>query len=129
MDFKERDRYLLEYYCAQCAFQKQVIKAFGYNAEVDPEQLPLDVPELSSYHLLSLLEELGELVKSDKRWKNYRNTHFDKENKLEELADCFIVLMNVAIFSGIMPHEFEAAIFNKMAENMKRIKEQGEKQC
>lgn len=117
-----RRRTFFEYYCGQTAFQRMVVNKMGYNEKIDPEQLPLDVPNLSSYHLLSLLEELGELVKSDKRWKNYRNTHYDKSNKLEELADCFIVLMNVAIFSGISPDEFENAIFDKMIENVKRVK-------
>ena len=110
-----------DFFNDQVAFQKEVNEKFGYNAKV--ENIPEDNVEGAKYHMLALMEETGELVKSDKRWKNYRNTNYDKSNKLEELSDCFITLFNIAMYSGISAEELELALNNKMAENMKRIGE------
>lgn len=105
----------------QMLFQKKVFENFGYNGRtLNDVELPNDVPDVSSYHMLALMEEVGELVKSDKRWKNYRNTKFDKENKLEELCDCFITLMNIAMFSGITSDKLYDAIMAKIDENTSR---------
>lgn len=109
------------FYKDQILFQNEVIKRFGYKELNKDDKLPIDNVSVSSYHLLALAEEVGELIKSDKRWKNFRNTHFDKQNKLEEIADCFIVLMNVCIFSGISADEFEESIMKKIKENFERI--------
>ena len=70
--------------------------------------------------LKMMLEEIGELVKSDKRWKNFRNNKFDRDNKLEELCDCFITLMNITMFSGFSCEEVEEAVANKIDENYER---------
>lgn len=110
-----------DFFNGQVAFQKEVNEKFGYNAKV--ENIPEDNIEVAKYHMLALMEETGELVKSDKRWKNYRNTNYDKSNKLEELSDCFIILFNVAMYSGISAEEFELALTKKMDENAKRIRE------
>lgn len=110
-----------DFFNDQVAFQKEVNEKFGYNAKV--ENIPEDNVEVAKYHMLALMEETGELVKSDKRWKNYRNTHYDKSNKLEELSDCFITLFNVAMYSGISAEELELALTKKMDENIKRIRE------
>lgn len=110
-----------DFFNDQVAFQKEVIEKFGYNAKV--ENIPEDNVEVAKYHMLALMEETGELVKSDKRWKNYRNTHYDKSNKLEELSDCFITLFNIAMYSGISAEELELALTKKMDENIKRIRE------
>ena len=105
----------------QVNFQKEVNEKFGYGVKV--ESIPEDNVEIAKYHMLALMEETGELVKSDKRWKNYRNTHYDKDNKLEELSDCFITLFNVAMYSGISAEELELALTKKMDENAERIRE------
>ena len=110
---------LAEFYEDQIAFQSIVTDKYGYGCKV--ESIPEDNVEVAKYHLLGLTEEVGELVKSDKRWKNFRNTQFDKENKLEEISDCFICLMNVAIFSGISSEELTDALSKKMNDNFKRI--------
>lgn len=110
-----------DFYNDQIAFQNEVVEKIGYGIEV--KSIPEDNVEIAKYHMLALIEETGELVKSDKRWKNYRNKHFDKANKLEELSDCFITLFNVAMFSGISAEELELSLSNKMAENAKRIGE------
>ena len=110
-----------DFFNDQIAFQKEVNEKFGYNAKV--ENIPEDNVEIAKYHMLALMEETGELVKSDKRWKNYRNTHYDKSNKLEELSDCFITLFNIAMYSGISAEELELALTKKMDENVERIRE------
>ena len=110
-----------DFFNDQVAFQKEVNEKFGYNAKV--ENIPEDNVDVAKYHMRALMEETGELVKSDKRWKNYRNTHYDKSNKLEELSDCFITLFNVAMYSGISAEELELALTKKMDENIKRIRE------
>ena len=110
-----------DFFNDQVAFQKEVNKKFGYNAKV--ENIPEDNVEVAKYHMLALMEETGELVKSDKRWKNYRNAYYDKQNKLEELSDCIITLFNVAMFSGISGKELAEALETKMNENYNRIRE------
>ena len=110
-----------DFFNDQVTFQKEVNEKFGYNAKV--ENIPEDNIEVAKYHMLALMEETGELVKSDKRWKNYRNTHYDKSNKLGELSDGFITLFNVAMYSGISVEELELALTKKMDENIKRIRE------
>lgn len=114
-------RSFADFFNKQVDFQKEVNERFGYGVKV--EHIPEDNVEVAKYHTLALMEETGELVKSDKRWKNYRNTYFDKANKLEELSDCFITLFNVAMFSGISAEELELALSKKMVENMKRVRE------
>ena len=85
--------------------------------------LPVDDVHISSYHIQQLVSEIGEVLAADKRWKNIRNDKYDSENKLEEIADCFIVLMNIAIFSGISSKQFEDAIVKKLNVVNKRFKE------
>ena len=116
-----KNKTLEECYDGQVKFQKEVAKKYGYN--VDVKNIPEDNIEVAKYHMLALLEEAGELVKSDKRWKNYRNTYYDKQNKLEELSDCIITLFNVAMFSGISGKELAEALETKMNENYNRIRE------
>ena len=116
-----KNKTLEECYDEQVKFQKEVVKKYGYN--VDVKNIPEDNIEVAKYHMLALLEEAGELVKSDKRWKNYRNTYYDKQNKLEELSDCIITLFNVAMFSGISGKELAEALETKMNENYNRIRE------
>lgn len=113
---------LKEFYRMQMAFQESIMAKVGYNGEKRNEILPIDDVSLMSYHLIALLEESGELVKSDKRWKNFRNTHYDKDNKLEEISDCLITLFNICAFSGITPDDLEAALLKKIENNVERLK-------
>lgn len=83
--------------------------------------IPQDVPELSSYHVQQLVSEIGEVLEADKRWKNFRNERYDKEAKLDELADCFIVLMNISMFSGFSAQDIYDAIAKKQAVVRSRI--------
>ena len=87
---------------------------------------PCDSPEWFKYHMAAMVEELGELLKADKRWKTHRNTNYDKAEKLDELADCFITLFNLGIFSGFTKDEVYDAILNKVFENHRRLDEKAE---
>lgn len=83
--------------------------------------IPVDDVKLMSYHIQQLMSEIGEVLDADKRWKNFRNQKYDESAKLEEIADCFIVLMNVAMFSGFDGVQLTDAIVNKLNEVSERI--------
>ena len=76
--------------------------------------VPVDDVGLASYHVQQLMSEIGEVLDADKRWKSHRNDKFDKNAKLEELADCFVVLMNIAMFSGFDGDDLANAIQQKL---------------
>ena len=115
MDFKK-------IYKMQINNQSLLIDNHLYDG-VDNISLPTDNVFLSSYHIQQLMSEIGEVLAADKRWKNIRNDKYDYNNKLEEIADCFIVAMNIAMFSGISPNELEHEIINKLEIVNKRFKE------
>lgn len=87
----------------------------------DTTSVPIDDPKLMSYHVQQLISEVGEVLEADKRWKNFRNRKYDKEGKLEEIADCFIVLMNIAMFSGFDADELAETITKKLDEVWDRL--------
>ncbi len=107
-------------YDTQVMFQEEVKKLAPYEFEVG--MLPEDNIKGFSFHMQQLMSEIGEVLDADKRWKNYRNSKYEKNNKLEELADCFIVLMNVCIFSGFTAQDLIGAIVRKIHKNTERIK-------
>ena len=74
-----------------------------------------------SYHIQAMVEELGEVMKADKRWKTHRNHRYEPAEKLDEIADVFITAMNIAIHSGFTAEEMEEAISNKIKENYERL--------
>lgn len=85
--------------------------------------LPYDSVQLCSYHVQQLMSEIGEVLDADKRWKNFRNEKYDPDAKLDEIADCFIVLMNVAIFSGFNATDVMSAVNAKLDVVSRRIGE------
>lgn len=94
----------------------------GFKEETtDGSELPINDIKLMSYHTLQLMSEIGELLDSDKRWKNFRNAKFDNKEKKKEFADCFIVLINMAMFSGYTPEEMFNAIDEKINEVANRF--------
>ena len=113
--------------------QSDMIRAGMYDDYVDfvtknNVELPFDHPRLASYHIQQLISEIGEVLDADKRWKNIRNGRYNKDNKLEEIADCFIVLMNIAMFSGYDSQDIIKAIDFKLGIFSERIeKEKGGK--
>ena len=86
-------------------------------------ELPIDDPKLFSYHVQQLMSEIGELLDADKRWKNFRNGKYDKDSKLEEIADCFIVLVNICLFSNVSYIELINKVIDKIKEVRKRVDE------
>ena len=75
-----------------------------------------------SYHIQAMVEELGEVMKADKRWKTHRNHRYEPAEKLDEIADVFITAMNISIHSGFTAEDIEKAISNKIKENYERLK-------
>lgn len=80
-----------------------------------------DDPEKFSQQIVQLVEELGELLQADKRWREYRGDKFNEVEKEKELADVFIVAMNLAIFSGVSYEKLVGAIKEKISINFERI--------
>ena len=87
----------------------------------DVNSIPIDDVKLMSYHVQQLVSEIGEVLSADKRWKNFRNQGYDELEKLEEIADCFIVLMNIAMFSGFTGSQLTDAIEKKLKDVSERI--------
>lgn len=84
-------------------------------------EVPVDNVNWFQYHMTAMTEELGEVLKADKRWKTHRNVFYDPANKLEELADVFVTAMNLAIFSGFDADQMLEAISAKLSENIKKL--------
>lgn len=118
-----KDTTLEKLYNAQLLNQRLLfIKGAYDNFKHDTtKSVPCDDVSLSSYHIQQLMSEIGEVLECDKRWKNYRNDKFDKDAKLEELADCFIELLNIAMFSNFSAKELSQAIENKIKIVKERI--------
>lgn len=108
----------------QVSNQKLIMSEGLYNGIVhEQENIPIDDSKLMSYHVLQLMSEIGELLDSDKRWKNFRNGKFERDEKLLELADCFIVLMNICMFSGFSAKDIVQTIADKIVIVRKRIED------
>ena len=111
----------------QAENQREMINAGTYDGVADVEygcELPIDNTRMASYHVQQLVSEIGEVLSSDKRWKNMRNNHNCPENKLEEIADCIIVGMNIAMYSGFTGEQLEEAIFKKRDTVADRVAEE-----
>lgn len=102
-------------------FQQQI--SFQRKVEKLNENFPIpkDSPERFIYHMTALQEEMGEVLKADKRWKTHRNSNHDPVEKLDEIADCYITLMNVSMWSGFDASDIIEAIGFKIDENNKRL--------
>lgn len=107
----------------QKANQIRMLQAGMYDSfkSESTKTVPVDDVKLMSYHVQQLMSEIGEVLSADKRWKNFRNVVYDADGKLEEIADCFIVLMNIAMFSGFDDEQIVNAIKNKISEVGQRI--------
>ena len=85
------------------------------------DSIPVDDVKLMSYHIQQLMSEIGEVLDADKRWKNFRNQKYNEDAKLGEIVDCFIVMMNIAMFSGFDGQQVATAIDRKLDEVRERI--------
>lgn len=92
--------------------------------EIKLEDLPMDHVKWYQYHITASIEELGEILKADKRWKTHRNTNYEPEEKLEEIADLFITCINLSMFSGFGQDDILGAIQKKINKNFERIKKE-----
>ena len=119
----DRDCDFTKLFKAQMSNQEEMIRKGMYKFFL-PQTLPVDNQEAASYHLLQLTSEVGEVLSADKRWKNFRNKEYDKFLKAEEIADCFIVLMNIAMFSDLSSSELYNTISSKIQKVSKRIEEE-----
>lgn len=104
-------------YNSQVKFQKEVTGA----------ECPGDNLKEFSYHIQAMVEELGEVMKADKRWKTHRNERYERSEKLDEITDVFITAMNIAIHSGYSAETIEASIANKIERNFYRLLKEGTK--
>lgn len=101
--------------------QKEFQQTLGFT------NVPCDSAQLMSESLLGLIGEIGEVLQADQRWKkNGRNVKYDRENKVEEIADCFIYLLNACIYSDISSFEISNAIEKKIFKNVERYLENKE---
>jgi len=112
-----------ELYNNQMQNQLLLLRGGSYEgfASHDIDKLPDDDPKLMSYHIQQLVSEIGEVLEADKRWKNFRKDKYDNVEKLMEISDCFIVLMNIAIFSGYTAQQVADAILTKEVVVRERI--------
>ena len=63
-------------YEMQVKFQEKILeKKAGTGQPV--MSLPQDDVNWFSYHIQAMVEELGEVMKADKRWKTHRNERFE----------------------------------------------------
>lgn len=108
----------------QVMFQKKVQYIDGKVNGAKVDDIPCDSPSKFIYHMSAMQEELGEVLKADKRWKTHRNSTFVKDEKLDEIADVFITAMNIAMWSGFDHKQIYDAILNKIAVNHARIDKQ-----
>lgn len=92
-----------------------------FQARITGLELPLDSTSWFQYHMTAMIEELGEVLKADKRWKTHRNTRYVPDEKMDEIADCFITLINIAMYSGFDCQQIVQAIENKIIENMNKL--------
>lgn len=109
--------------------QKKLIRNGLYDrfANLISDELPRDDVGIFSYHIQQLMSEIGEVLEADKRWKNFRNAKYDKDSKLDELADCMIVLMNLAMFSGFSSEDIMKQVECKLNVFRERINKKNEK--
>lgn len=105
-------------------FEKQMnyqISVLRKTPEKECFDFPQDNPKWFSYHIQAMIEEMGEVMKADKRWKTHRNTRYEPEEKLDEIADLFITVMNIAMYSNIDAETLGKAVFNKIEENTGKL--------
>jgi hypothetical protein len=102
-------------YAAQVAFQRLVESVAG------DFPVPFDDPNKFQYHMTAMQEEMGEVLKADKRWKTHRNETFIPDEKLDEVSDMYICLFNISIWSGYDFETIMGAVANKINVNNERL--------
>ena len=103
-------------------FKESYDNQINFQEAITGVKCPGDNLHQFSYHIQAMVEELGEVMKADKRWKTHRNYRYKQDEKLDEIADVFITAMNISIHSGFTAEDIEKAISNKIKENYERLK-------
>lgn len=121
----KKSKTLNDLFTCQMRNQDKFLRSGIYDRFKDETTItvPVDDVGLASYHVQQLMSEIGEVLEADKRWKSHRNDKNDKDGKLEELADCFIVLMNMVMFSGFDGNDLEEAIEKKLKKVSDRFED------
>lgn len=121
----KKSKSLNDLFVCQMKNQDKFLRSGIYDRFKDETTMtvPIDDVGLASYHVQQLMSEIGEVLEADKRWKSHRNDKNDKDGKLEELADCFIVLMNMVMFSGFDGNDLEEAIEKKLKKVSDRFED------
>ena len=121
----KKSKSLNDLFTCQMKNQDKFLRSGIYDRFKDKATMtvPVDDVGLASYHIQQLMSEIGEVLEADKRWKSHRNDKNDKDGKLEELADCFIVLMNMVMFSGFDGNDLEEAIEKKLKKVSDRFED------
>lgn len=121
----KKSKTLNDLFTCQMRNQDKFLRSGIYDRFKDETTItvPVDDIGLASYHVQQLMSEIGEVLEADKRWKSHRNDKNDKDGKLEELADCFIVLMNMVMFSGLDGNDLEEAIEKKLKKVSDRFED------
>ena len=102
-------------------FEDLYKKQIEFQEYITGVKCPGDNLKEFSYHIQAMVEELGEVMKSDKRWKTHRNGRFEPAEKLDEIADVFITAINIAMHSGFSAQDVLSAIDCKIQKNNDRI--------
>ena len=63
--------------------------------------LPKHDGQLFSTYMLGLESEVGEVLQADKTWKPFHKGDRDPQAVKQELADCFLFLINAALAQGM----------------------------
>jgi len=101
-------------------FKNQIeLQKIAFNKE-----LPKHEPDLVSYFALGLMSEVGEVLQADKTWKPFHKGAVDKNATLEELADCWLFLINLGLAEGFNYKEIKEAISEKQKVVFERIKKE-----
>ena len=99
-------------------FEKQIeLQKIAFN-----KVLPNHEPNLVSYFALGLMSEVGEVLQADKTWKPFHKGKYNKIEALEELADCWLFLVNLTLAEGFDERAVLAAISDKQKVVFDRIK-------
>lgn len=102
-------------------YEKQIVYQEKLNGS---EVFGKEDPQKFADSMLGMFVEGGEALHEDERWKvGIRNHKYDRDKKVEELADCFLFLLNALIFSEIGCNEFLRAVEKKQNINLERLKE------
>lgn len=104
-----------------------------FNKQIEIQKIAFDVnlpehkPELVRYFALGLMSEVGEVLQADKTWKPFNVGVCNGENVKEELADCYLFLMNLCLAEGFTAEQMIEMIRNKQEVVLQRIRR--DKEC